>query len=165
MHHEAMEWVHSALRPVSVLELGSYNVNGTIRDLFSGVEDYLGVDLRPGPGVDWVGNAATLRLGRTFEIVVSCEVLEHAAEWREIIATAARHTWHTGRFIGTAAGPGREPHTNDGSPWDGREHYENIDPDELRSELEKHFGVVDVNVLGSDVRWVARFPKRREDAE
>jgi SAM-dependent methyltransferase len=67
---------HYALRDLTVLEVGSYNVNGTVRDLFAG--PYLGVDMRPGPGVDEVCNSRALRtLGRTFDVVVSTEMLEH----------------------------------------------------------------------------------------
>ena len=33
-----------------VLEVGSYNVNGTIREVFQAdAESYLGIDLNPGP--------------------------------------------------------------------------------------------------------------------
>jgi hypothetical protein len=41
-----------------VLELGSFNVNGTVRDVFHSVEQYVGVDERPGPCVDVVCKAS-----------------------------------------------------------------------------------------------------------
>jgi hypothetical protein len=38
-----------------VLEMGSYNVNGSVRDMFALAGRYVGVDLVEGPGVDLVG--------------------------------------------------------------------------------------------------------------
>lgn len=46
----------------STLEVGSLNVNGTVRDLFTGV--YLGVDMRDGPGVDTASPGLSSTRGR-----------------------------------------------------------------------------------------------------
>lgn len=32
-----------------VLEIGSYDVNGSVREIFGGCSEYVGVDLREGP--------------------------------------------------------------------------------------------------------------------
>ena len=45
------------LEDASVLEIGSYDVNGTVRKLFAAAGHYVGVDLVEGPGVDVVGSA------------------------------------------------------------------------------------------------------------
>ena len=37
-----------------VLEIGSYDVNGSVRSNFKHVQEYVGVDLIPGPSVDVV---------------------------------------------------------------------------------------------------------------
>lgn len=37
-----------------IIEFGSYNENGTVRDMFKG--EYIGVDMRQGPGVNIVHN-------------------------------------------------------------------------------------------------------------
>lgn len=60
-----------------VLELGSYDVNGSVRDLLPATT-YLGVDMREGPGVDLVlpPGAVLPELG-TWDLVVSTEMLEH----------------------------------------------------------------------------------------
>ena len=52
------------------LEVGSYNVNGTVRDLFNG--PYVGLDMRKGPGVNVVADSYDMPFpdGR-FEVVVS----------------------------------------------------------------------------------------------
>ena len=44
----------------TVLEVGSVNVNGSLRELFTG--PYLGVDLRPGPASMWSSTANICRM-------------------------------------------------------------------------------------------------------
>lgn len=70
-----------------VLEVGSYDVNGSCRYEISRWNPllYLGVDLRLGPGVDLIMDAAELetRFGpASFDIVVCTEMLEHVFNWR-----------------------------------------------------------------------------------
>ena len=61
----------------AVLEAGSYNVNGGIRDLFAGCE-YTGVDCRSGPGVDVVADCHDLPFYvEVFDWVVSTSMIEH----------------------------------------------------------------------------------------
>jgi hypothetical protein len=50
-----------AFTGVSVLEVGSLNINGTVRDFFD-AKEYVGVDLIEGPGVDRVCAGQDLRL-------------------------------------------------------------------------------------------------------
>lgn len=91
MHGSVMEWAASQvaehdLDSRSVLDVGSLDVNGSLRELFCG--PYLGVDMRPGPGVDRVLNAHELaELGRRFDVVVCTEMLEHDdAPWLSVEA-------------------------------------------------------------------------------
>ncbi len=69
------------VEPGVVLEVGSYNVNGTIRDVFqASASSYTGVDITAGPGVDIVLDAHKLNEAfapETFDTVLSCECLEH----------------------------------------------------------------------------------------
>lgn len=67
----------------SVLDVGSYDDkgaaaegDGSLRGVFDG--DYVGVDIRSGPGVDLVADASRLpfRSG-SFDLVASTEMLEH----------------------------------------------------------------------------------------
>jgi SAM-dependent methyltransferase len=91
MHPSVMEWVAKkveryGLRKSSahVLEVGSRNVNGTVRPLFEGVESYTGVDFIDGPGVDRVLDAHKLTSAfpqNSFDIVVSTEMLEHDSQF------------------------------------------------------------------------------------
>jgi predicted SAM-dependent methyltransferase len=68
-----------------VLEVGSLDVNGSIRANFPRSE-YIGIDIREGPGVDLVLAAEELPLkfgAGYFDIVMCCETLEHVEHWRE----------------------------------------------------------------------------------
>ena len=73
-----------------VLEVGSLDVNGTMRPLIEthGPSEYVGVDIEMGPNVDVVCQAEDLvdRFGEgAFEVVTSTEMLEHVREWREVV--------------------------------------------------------------------------------
>lgn len=159
MHEAAREYVslHAPQHPVSVLDIGGRDVNGTNRDAFPLVAEWITVDLRDGPAVDIVCDAAELNLARTFDVVVCTEVLEHAERWRDIIARAAEHLAASGIFIITCAGPGRSPHSGvDGGDLRDVEHYANVGPDELRLELEAAgLTVRDCRVAGLDTQAVA----------
>lgn len=63
-----------------VLEVGSFNVNGSPRPLFSDALTYLGIDLAGGPGVDIVMDACDLSTAWpsvAFDTALCCETLEH----------------------------------------------------------------------------------------
>lgn len=73
-----------------VLEMGSRNVNGSLRSYVEslGPAQYLGVDIQDGPGVDYIQDV-TLLLddfgSNAFDYVISTELLEHTKNWRKVI--------------------------------------------------------------------------------
>src|SRR5262245_23783701 len=74
-----------------VLEVGSRNVNGTLRTIVESLEPahYLGVDIQMGPGVDEVCDACDLldRFGGCrFDWLISSELLEHVRDWQKVIS-------------------------------------------------------------------------------
>ena len=81
MHVSAVTWcaaqvVRWNLSQLSVLEIGSLDVNGSVRPLFTG--DYLGIDQREGKGVDKIMDAENLELAdNSYDVVLSTEALEH----------------------------------------------------------------------------------------
>ena len=95
MHPSAMAFACPALtgadvRGKFVLEAGSLNVNGSVRPHVEslGPASYRGTDMRAGPGVDVVCDAADLpaRFGPgSADVVVSTEMLEHAKDWQAAV--------------------------------------------------------------------------------
>ena len=156
MHDAARQFVarYATDKPVMVLECGARDVNGSVRSLFPRA-DWFGVDIGPGPGVDEVADFADYQHPHLVDIVVSTEVLEHTPRWREILLSASRNLRPGGRLIVTAAGPGRAPHSAIDGGAVGDEHYENIDPEDLSSELARWFSVSEVQHVGADVHAVA----------
>lgn len=84
-------WAHCATvyrrhfqDPSSVIEFGSYNINGSIREIIE-CQDYTGLDWRAGPGVDVVSLAHEYNPGRTFDTVTSASMLEHDPHWQASI--------------------------------------------------------------------------------
>jgi len=78
-----MEYIASRVPLVngSVLEVGSLNLNGSPRSLFSDSSvfpRYVGIDLNQGPGVDVVMSCHNLNFNSgSFDVVVDAERLEH----------------------------------------------------------------------------------------
>lgn len=73
-----------------VLEIGSLNINGSIRQFFSDC-DYTGVDLAPGKDVDLVGKGEDLDFpDKSFDVVCSCECFEHNPEWARTFDNMSR---------------------------------------------------------------------------
>lgn len=74
-----------------VLEIGSYDVNGSIRSLVESLSpsEYMGVDLQEGPGVDLVCSAEELLNCfplESFDVVISTEMIEHVKDWKKVIS-------------------------------------------------------------------------------
>lgn len=136
-------------RPWRILDVGGADVNGSVRDYFPAAT-FTGLDIEAAPGVQIVADAATWRPeGDEFlyDVVIATELFEHAERWRDIIATMYGVLDFAGPqvFISTCASTGRPPHGARGE-WGVPEgqFYGNVDPEDLRAELEKHFYEVHV---------------------
>lgn len=97
-----------------VLEVGSYNVNGTPRGLFTDRKrfpSYWGIDMRSGPDVDQVCKADRLPfLPLSFEVIVCTEMLEHDDRFWESAREFVRVLVVGGHVILTTRNVGYEPH-------------------------------------------------------
>ena len=90
-----------AYRPT--LEVGSFDVNGSPRKHFTG--EYVGVDLRDGPGVDRVADAERLPWSDgLWPVVLVLEMLEHALRPYRIVEEAARVCAPGGFVLASARG-------------------------------------------------------------
>ncbi len=138
MHREAYQFVatQAARLPVSdaaVLEVGSYNVNGSVRPLFAGAASYVGLDSRAGPGVDVVSDIRNYH-GGPFDIVVCCETLEHDADPGAMIEVMRYRLAPGGLLILTCAASERAPHGVMGGAV-GNEAYTRITPAAMKRWL------------------------------
>lgn len=88
MYHAINYFIQDFLKAKSpfskVLDVGSKDFNGSVRDSFreAGIayEEFIGVDMQPGKGVDIVRNGHDLLdefLPNTFDLVTCCETFEH----------------------------------------------------------------------------------------
>lgn len=141
MHSEVMEFLGrmKARRPDvfaagRVLECGAYNINGSARGLFEAAE-YIGLDWRPGPGVDVVNFVDQYEDPIWFDTVISTEMLEHDPLWRESLRNMVRLLRPGGSLIVTCAGPERPRHEVDCSPEDG--YYRGLSAVEVVRELRR----------------------------
>jgi SAM-dependent methyltransferase len=131
------------LRGRRVLEVGAYDVNGSVRGFFPDTE-YIGVDLVKGPGVDVVMEGDKLNYPDcAFDISISCECFEHNPFWLETFQNMIRMTKPGGVILFTCATLGRPEHgttrtSPEASPgttavnWD---YYKNLTPADFESKL------------------------------
>ena len=73
----------------NVLEIGSFNVNGSIRNYIEAFKPskYVGIDIMNGPNVDMVLDAYDIvdKFGKnSFDFVICTEVVEHVKYWQKV---------------------------------------------------------------------------------
>jgi len=160
MHDAAMkftldaysEW-STAKVPPRILEIGSFNINGSARQILEQVaESYWGIDVQDGPGVDEVVDAVEYIWPDRYDVIVCNEVFEHTPHYAKIINNAAKSLSVNGIFIATMAGEGRPPHSaldeNPIRPW---EWYRNIGWWELNQIMGENFAEHEVKQNGTDL--------------
>ena len=74
-----------------ILEVGSLDINGSLRTNITPFkpQEYIGVDITPGKGVDSICSAEKLisTFGKNFfDIVIATELLEHTYFWKKVIS-------------------------------------------------------------------------------
>ena len=118
-----------------VLEVGSLNINGTVRDFFTDC-DYIGCDLGEGRGVDIVCAGQDLDFpDDSFDVVLSCECFEHNPAYQETLRNMVRMLKPGGLLFFTCATTGRPEHgTTRTSPKDAPfcgDYYRNLVAEDL----------------------------------
>jgi hypothetical protein len=156
VHVQAFEWIgrQAATVPegVSVLEVGSLDINGSVRPLFASADHYHGIDIVDGPGVDEVADAATWTPPRQYDVVVCAEVLEHAPTWEQIVETMWDAVAPGGVLLLTCATDGRAPHSAvDGLAVRDGEHYQNV-PGPAVLALVRRWGATDWTIETAQTR-------------
>lgn len=115
-HPEQFNFIHSVrerypglFRGTSVLDVGSWDVNGNNRPHFEDVE-YTGVDIVDGKNVDIVTPIHLYKTEGTYDVVISSECLEHDMHYKESLARMAELTKGGGLLVFTCATTGRREH-------------------------------------------------------
>jgi len=106
---QAMDFIASCLKIQSlrgeVLEVGSFDVNGSPRKLFADCKrfpKYTGMDMREGPGVDLIANAQSIPLpDESVDVIVCAEMLEHDSAFWVSLAEMYRVLRTGGHLIAT----------------------------------------------------------------
>jgi len=145
----------------NVLEVGSQNINGSIRDYFPAAlsKRWVGLDVGKGKGVDFVIPGELIQLPDGWaDVAFSTECFEHAKYWREIFLNMIRVTHKDSLIVLTFAGIGRAAHgtmdTDTGSSPYTNDYYKNISLAEFASsfQLDKYFSrySLEVNMAEGD---------------
>jgi SAM-dependent methyltransferase len=139
-----------------VLEVGSLDINGSIRMFFSDC-DYTGVDLGPGRGVDLIGKGEELPCpDGSFDVTASCECFEHNEKWVETFTNMVRMTRPGGLVFFTCATTGRPEHgTRRTTPGDApycTDYYKNLVAEDF-SNLVEDFKHYEFSTYKQDLRF------------
>lgn len=97
-------------KKISILELGSYDVNGSIRTIFDNTSEYVGLDLIKGPGVDIVYDGKNIPINQEFDLCISCECFEHNPNYFENFIKMIELAKQDGLVVFTCASIGRREH-------------------------------------------------------
>ena len=124
-----------------VLDVGSLDVNGTNRFLFTDCE-YIGLDVVPGSNVDVVMPCHKYVDKEGFDTIISTECLEHDLQWMLTLTNIERLLRSGGLFLFTAATTGRAEHGTvastpqdcPGLPWN--DYYRNLTEHDVRWRLD-----------------------------
>jgi SAM-dependent methyltransferase len=170
MHREQRRWCEEIKSKYPeyfegsfVLDVGSLDVNGTNRYLFSGGL-YVGIDVLPGPGVDIVSPGHLfVPPSDLFDVVISTNALEHDVVWYKTIHNMVRCLRHGGLLIISCAYAHREHGTPRTTPNDSAtsqlesiwsDHYQNLRPTDVFNLLpwEREFATYMLGKSGRDLR-------------
>jgi SAM-dependent methyltransferase len=162
VHEAVLSWVGQFRtdEDLSVLDIGGRDLNGSPRSLFPNASPYHVLDLRPGPNVDFVGDAATWRpeLPARYDLVICTEVFEHTPGWALILQTAMDCLRPGGWLLFTCAGPGRPAHSGIEAVMGllGDEWYANVSPGEIADVLGKQgWTDIETHLRGTDTQGKA----------
>lgn len=105
-----------------VIEIGSYNVNGSLRPYTVSLmpRKYIGVDIKEGQFVDIICNAENVldKFGKeSFDLVITTEMMEHVENWRKVISNLKNICKENGVIILTTRSKGFGKHDFPSDYW------------------------------------------------
>lgn len=139
-----------------ILEIGSLNINGTVRDFFEQC-DYIGVDVAEGPGVDIVCQGQDYNEDdESYDVTCSAECFEHNPYWQETFENMIRLCKNGGLVFFTCATEGRPEHGTtrtdpESSPLTisiGWDYYKNLTEKDFVEKInfEKYFSAYEFSI-------------------
>ena len=124
MHESVLAFGKSAItrdmvEGKTVLEVGSFNVNGSLRPFVEALKPraYVGIDIREGPGVDAVEDICTLQTTDSVDLIICTEMLEHAPDWRAAVNKMKAALKPGGWLLLTTRSVGFPLHEYPGDHW------------------------------------------------
>jgi len=160
MHREILSFLEHVRREARlgdrpthrVVEIGAYDINGSAREVFGPVaRQYVGVDHRPGPGVNVVALAHDYDPPQPFDVALCCQVLEHDPYWPATLIQLCWLVREGGVVVVTCAGPGYVRHELDTSPGYRPDavdhHYRNVSAVEVADLLRAGARYIDLDVV------------------
>lgn len=142
-----------------VLEIGSYDVNGTVRVFFDNC-DYTGIDVIAGNGVDVVCQGQDFTSKKKFDTIITCEMFEHNMYWKETWLNILKLCKSGGLVVMSCASTGRPEHgTKRTSPNESLsselygDYYMNLTESDFRSisNIEEIFETFSFNEENTDL--------------
>ena len=163
MHVAAREFIEQSLNqwgPITgdVVEFGSRDANGGVRDLFPDARSYLGIDIAEGEGVDLIMDAGRWVPDKAYACVITTETFEHAANWQDMLRAGAQALAPDGIMLVTCATGSRVPHSAtipDKRPQLG-EYYGNVREQDFRRSAVSCGFKVTITINGDDLYAVCR---------
>lgn len=121
MHQGNREWLAHCQSTYSaewqgagILEIGSLNINGAARDYLK-AKRYIGIDKEAGEGVEIICDALKTRFTQPFSCLVCVSVLEHTAEWCELLQHNLQWVHPQGLLLLSWGAEGNKHHAPE--PW------------------------------------------------
>jgi SAM-dependent methyltransferase len=128
----------------SVIEVGSLDVNGSVRHdvMRFDPSSYIGIDIMPGPGVDAICDISTKKevAKEEYDMVISTEALEHIEDWRQAINNMKDMLKVGGYILITTRSPGFSRHNHPYDFWRFTE-----------ADMIKIFSEYDIVAIESDI--------------
>lgn len=141
---------------LKILDVGSYDVNGSYQGLFKNPNwEYIGMDIEKGPNVDIVAKEVyNWDLNEKFDVVVSGQCIEHVEDLKEWIMEFTKVIREEGLICIIGPNNGFGEHRYPVDCW-------RIFPDGMRFLLEKvcNFEVVECFLKGTDCVGIAKYKK------
>jgi SAM-dependent methyltransferase len=147
-----------------LLEIGSLDVNGSVRACFPRADPYVGIDLGAGACVDVVASGHDFGRDESFATVVTTECLEHDPGWDVTLQNIVRVLQPGGRLVLTCATTGRHEHgttrTSPAMSPSTNDHYRNLTAEDVVGVLRPALRIDLVATCWSsfDLYLVARKP-------